>query len=342
MVKAIMAIGALIWMFTGPAGWADEPSVLVQPGRVVQRAISETLTVYGQVQADPDTVQIITMLHDGLIARVAARPGQRVAAGQTLLDVTISPSAHMAYLKARAAVDYARRELDRQQRLLSEKLATNAQVAAAQNTLQDARAALQALDAQGQNKAMMQITAPAAGIITQLKVKQGDWLQTGATLLEMAIGNHLVAVLGLEPEDIHRMAPGTPVTLRSVFVADYQANSQLREIHAIINPSTHLVDALVPIPADQSDGLVLGSSLTADVRLATHTGLTVPRSAVLQDQQGAYVFRIVDGHGRRVAVKTGVKTAQWVEITSGLTAGQVIVVVGNYELKDGMPVREGQ
>ena len=341
MVKAIMIIGALAWMITGPAGWAEEPSVLVQSAPVEQREISETLTVYGQVQPDPDTVQIITMLHDGLIARVAARPGQRVTEGETLLEVTTSPGAHVAYLKARAAVDYARRELDRQQRLLAERLATNAQVAAARNALQDARAALQALNAQGQNKAMMQITAPAGGIITQIKVKQGDWLQTGAALLEMAIGNHLVAVLGLEPEDIHQMAPGTPVTLRSVFVADYQADSQLREIHAIINPSTHLVDALVPIPAGQSDGLVLGSSLTADIRLVTHAGLTVPRSAVLQDEQGAYVFRIVDGRGRRVAVTTGVKTDQWVEITRGLTAGEVIVVVGNYELKDGMPVREG-
>lgn len=342
MIKRIMIIGALVWIMTGPAGWAEEPSVLVQQARVVQRPISETLTVYGQVQADPDTVQVVTMSHDGLIARVAARPGQRVIEGQTLLEVATSPAAHMVYLKARAAVDYAEHELARQQRLLKEKLTTNAQVAAAQNALQDARASLKALEAQGQNRAIVQVTAPAAGIITQLGIKQGDRLQAGTALLEMAIGNHLVAVLGLEPEDIHRLAPGIPVTIRSVFVPDYQASSQLREIHAIINPATHLVDALVPIPAGQTDGLVLGSNLTADIRLSEHTGLTVPRNAVLQDEQGAYVFRIVDGRGKRVSVTTGAETEQWVEITSGLKEDEAIVAVGNYALADGMKVREGQ
>ena len=342
MIKPIMIIIALVWVIAGPAGWAQEPSVMIRQALVIKRPISESLTVYGHVQADPDTVQIITMMHDGMIARVAARPGQRVMEGQTLLDVATSPGAHMEYLKSRAAVDYAGRELSRQQRLLTETLTTNAQVAAAQNALQDARAALKAIEAQGQNKAIVKVTAPAAGIITHLGVKQGDRLQAGAALLEMAIGNHLVAVLGLEPEDIHRLTPGTPVTIRSVFVPDYQSDSHLREIHAIINPATHLVDALVPIPAGQTDGLVLGSSLTADIRVSAHSGLTVPRNAVLQDEQGAYVFRIVDGRGRRVSVTTGVESDRWIEITGGLNADEAIVAVGNYALDDGMMVREGR
>jgi membrane fusion protein (multidrug efflux system) len=127
-----------------------------------------------------------------------------------------------------------------------------------------------------------------------------------------------------------------------VFVPEYQAESQLREIHAIINPTTHLVDVLVPIPADQTDHLVLGSSLSADIRLHAHTGMTVPRSAVLQDEQGAYVFRVVGGKAQRVAVTTGLKSDQWIEITSGLNPDEAVVTVGNYELKDGMPVREGR
>ena len=198
------------------------------------------------------------------------------------------------------------------------------------------------MQAQGQNKALSKVSAPASGIIIQLKAEQGKRLQAGAALLEMAIGNRLVAVLGIEPEDIRLLEPGTSVTIRSVFVPDYQADSQLREIHAIINPATRLVDALVPIPADQTDRLVLGSSLSADIRLHVHTGLTVPRSAVLQDEQGAYVFRIVDGRGKLVPVTTGLQSDQWIEITSGLNADEAIVAVGNYELRDGMPVREGQ
>jgi multidrug efflux pump subunit AcrA (membrane-fusion protein) len=46
------------------------------------------------------------------------------------------------------------------------------------------------------------------------------------------------------------------------------------------------------------------------------------------------------GRGQRVAVTTGLQSDQWIEIVSGLNAGEVVVTAGNYELKDGMPVRE--
>ena len=130
--------------------------------------------------------------------------------------------------------------------------------------------------------------------------------------------------------------------ISSVFVHGYKVESHLREIHAMINPATHLVDALVPIPEDQTDHLVLGSRLTAEIPLNAHTGLTVPRDAVLQDQQGSYVFRVVDGRAKRVEVTTGLTSDKWIEIVSGLKPDDSVVSVGNYELTDGMPVREGR
>jgi membrane fusion protein (multidrug efflux system) len=341
MMKNTMIACALLLVITCSRVWAQEPSVLIRQAKVVQQPISETLTVYGQVQADPDTVQTISLLHDGLVTRVAVVPGQRVKRGETLLELATSPGAHMDYLKARSAVDYAQSELARQQRLLKEQLTTNAQVEAARNALQDARAGLQALEAQGQNKTRDKVSSPAAGIITQLRAKQGDRLQAGAPVLEIAIGNRLVARLGVEPEDIRLLEPGAPVKIRSVFVPDYTADSQVRQIHAMINPATHLVDVLVPIPADETDQIVLGSSLSAEIQLNAHTGMTIPRSAVLQDEQGTYVFRVVGGTAQRVAVATGLESDQWIEITSGLKPDEAVVIVGNYELKDGMPVREG-
>jgi membrane fusion protein, multidrug efflux system len=342
MTKQTLTLCALALMLVCARLWAQEPSVLIQQTKVTQQPISEFLTVYGQVQPDPDSVQTISLLHDALITRVAVRPGQRVNRGETLLELTTSPTAHMEYLKARGAVDYAQRELARQQRLLKEQMATNSQVAAAANALQDAQAGLQALEAQGQDKARGKMSAPTAGIITQVRVKQGDRLQAGVAVLQIATGNRLVAVLGVEPEDIRLIEPGTHVKIRSVFVPDYKAEGQLHEIHAMINPATHLVDALVPIPDDQTDQLVLGSRLIAHIQLNAHSGTTVPRSAVLQDEQGTYVFRVVNGKAQRVTVTTGLESDQWIEITSGLNPDEEVVTVGNYELKDGMPVREGK
>jgi len=333
-----------VMLLLGMAAWtvqAQEPSALIKVSKVVEQPVSETLTVYGQVWADPDAIMTISLPHAGLITRVTVRLGQRVKRGDSLFELATSPAAHMQYLQARSAVDFAQSELNRRQRLFDEQLAVKAQVEAARKELQDARTNLQALEAQKQNKTVEAVSAPTDGIITQLGVNQGDRVQADTAALAIADGNRLIALLGVEPEDIRHLQPGVSVLISSVFVPDYKVESQLREIHAMINPSTHLVDALVPIPADQTDHLVLGSSLTADIRLNAHNGMTVPRSAVLQDQQGSYVFRIVDGRAQRVGVTTGLESDQWIEITDGLQPTDAVVSVGNYELTDGMVVREG-
>jgi len=343
MQKAVFArVLAVMLVTAGLTVQAQEPSVLVQETKVVQQPVSETLTVYGQVWADPDAVLTISLPRAGLITRVAVRLGQRVKYGDALFELVTSPAAHMQYLQAQSAVDYAQSDLIRQQRLLKEQLAVKAQVDAARKTLQDARTSLQALEAQKQNKTVEIVPAPTDGIVTQLAVKQGDRVQADAAALAIATGNRLIALLGVEPEDIRFLQPGISVLISSVFVSDYKVESRLREIHAMINPETHLVDALVPIPADQTDQLVLGSRLAADIQLNAHTGMTVPRSAVLQDEQGAYVFHVVGGKAQRVAVTTGLEKDQWIEITSGLKPNESVVSVGNYELTDGMPVREGR
>lgn len=341
MQKIVIAVSIIVFSVTVClSAEALEPSVMIQTSKVVKREVSETITVYGQVQADPDAVLTISQPHAGLITRVNVRLGQRVKRGDSLYELAISPAAHMEYLQAKSSVDFAQRELSHQQRLLEEQLTTKNQEDAARKSLDDARARLQALEARQQNKTTNTIIAPTNGIVTQLSVKQGDRVQADTSALAIASGNKLIALLGVEPEDIRYLQPGISVRISSVFVPDYEVESQLRAIHAMINPTTHLVDALVPIPADKTDHLVLGSFLTADIRFKRHTGMTVPRNAVLQSQQGSYVFRIVNGRAQRVEVATGLESDQWIEITSGLQEGDAIVSAGNYELTDGMPVRE--
>jgi len=319
---------------------AGEPSVRIQEAKVVQRTVSETITVYGRVQPAPNGVRTVSLPHAGLVTRVGVRLGQRIRRGALLIELTTAPAARMEYLQARSAVGYAERELARQQRLLQEQLATQAQVDAARKALSDAHSRLKALEAQGANKERERLTAPTDGIITALGVKQGDRVQANSTALAIATGDRLIAELGVEPEDIHLLEPGTPVTIRSVFVPGYEVHSTLLEIHAMINPTTHLVDALAPIPPDQADHLVLGSYLKADLKIHAHPATTVPRSAVLEDEGGPYVFVVVDGKAKRIHVGVGLADDRWMEITRGLEPGQSVVSVGNYVLRDGMAVRE--
>ena len=110
----------------------------------------------------------------------------------------------------------------------------------------------------------------------------------------------------------------------------------------MINPDTHLVDVLAAIPDEQVDHLVLGSRMKALIELAAYNTLVVPRSALLKDEKGDYIFLVAKGRAHRVAVNRGVDTRMFVEIKGEVQAGDIVVVSGNYELKDGMSVREAR
>ncbi len=333
-------LGLLGMACTSISNADDRVSVAVKTTVVIEKQIGETLIAYGVLDPDPDQVLSLSLPHAGLINRVWVRLGQRIKSGDKLLEVITAPDARMQYLQAQSAVDFATRELMRKQRLLEEQLATNAQVDAASKALRDARATLDALHKRGLDRTKETLRAPMDGIITQLNVAQGQRVQANTTAMLIAAEKRLIARLGVEAEDLGRLKPGTPVTLTSVFVPEVKVESQIREVHAMINPRTHLVEVLSPIPEQQIDHLVLGSRILGHIQLTPHQALVVPRSAVLGDEQSAFVYTVKQGKARKIKVQTGLEQGDEIEIIGPLKAGDSIITLGNYELSDGMAIRE--
>lgn len=318
----------------------EKPSVLVQTRRVVKQSVSEILHVYGVLLPDPDQSISLSLSHGGYVTKVWSRLGQRVKKGDKLLELDASPSARLQFIQARRDVDFAKRELAHQQRLEQEQLATHAQVEAARKILLNAKTSLAALRELGLEKSHEVLKAPMDGIITQLNITQGQRVQAEMTAMLIASEDKLIARLGVEPEDLTYVVPGLPVTISSVFEPDYQAKTTVREVHAMINPDTHLVDVLAAIPYEQVDHLVLGGKMTAEIELAAHDGLVVPRSAVIKNENGNFIFLLSDGKARQVTIDKGIDTPDLIEIKGKVKEGDIVITSGNYELKDGMMVRE--
>ncbi|VAW37172.1 hypothetical protein MNBD_DELTA03-1676, partial [hydrothermal vent metagenome] len=167
--------------------YADEiTSVAVKTAIVVERPVSETIIAYGILAPDPDQVLSLSLPHAGLINRVWVRLGQRVKSGDKLLEVITAPDARMQYLQAQSGVDFATRELEREQRLLEEQLSTKAQVDTARKALRDAKSSLEALRLRGLDRVEETLLAPMDGIITRLNVTQGQRVQTDTTAMLIA------------------------------------------------------------------------------------------------------------------------------------------------------------
>ncbi len=318
----------------------EAPSVAVKTAVVTEKSVGETLIAYGVLDPDPDQVLSLSLPHAGLINRVWVRLGQRVKRGDKLLEVVTAPDARMQYLQAQSAVDFARRELKCTQRLLEEQLTTKAKVDAARKTLGDARASLEALRKRGLDLAEETLLAPMDGIITQLDVAQGQRVQADTAAMLIAAEKRLIARLGVEAEDLGSLVSGTPVTITSVFVPEVLVKSEIREIHAMINPATHLVEVLAPIPENQIDHLILGSRIIGHIHLPAHLALMVPRSAVLGDDADAFVYIVREGKAHKINVQVGLEQNEKIEVSGNIKAGDSVVILGNYELSEGSTVRE--
>lgn len=343
-VKQLILLGVALLSGASlvPAVPADEPSVLVKTAAAEERTVTDSLDAYGILDPDPDQVLSLSLPHAGLINRVWVRLGQRVESGDRLLEVVTAPDARMQYLQAQSAVDFARRELARQQRLLDEQLATKAQVDAARKSLQDASSTLKALEKRGLDVAQETLRAPMDGIITRLDVSQGQRVQADSTAMLIAAEKRLIARLGVEPEDLQAVHPGAVVTVTPVFTPGVSIETSIREVHAMIDPDTQLVEVLAAIPEQQVERLVLGSRIRGRIQLASRTSLVVPRSAVLSEGGNTYLFVAESGRARRVMVQTGWEEGDLVAVSGTLRAGDKVVVTGNYELADGMAVREAR
>jgi hypothetical protein len=108
------------------------------------------------------------------------------------------------------------------------------------------------------------------------------------------------------------------------------------EIFGSVNPQTQFVDVLVDVPDNR---LMLGVRVRAEIQLNTQAEWVVPRSAVLRDQQGAYIFQVQDGKAHRIEVQTGLERSGKVAVHGRFSPKAPVVSLGNYELQDGMAVR---
>lgn len=340
--RAAAALLVALLMFAPVTSDADgsAPSVLVQVAPVTRHSLKETVTAFGHVQPDPDQATSITLKRAGTVSRLSVRLGQRVAKGQVLLQFDTAPDARMQYRQAEAAANFARGDLERVQRLFNEQLATREQLAAARRGLRDAEARLRAQREVGNERSTEILRAPFSGIITQLSVGRGQRVQANTVVLLLASRDALVVPLGLEQEDAMRVQPGQAVVLASVFRPEINAASEVGDVHAMVNPQTHLVDVYARVPKKAANDLVLGEVMRGVITLRQQQVLAVPRGAVLRDDRGAYIFVVREGRARRVEVAPGLQADGFVGVSGDLKEGDVVVTVGNYELADGMAVRE--
>lgn len=342
-MKNSLLLCAVLLIFFGSAEYAlpaDATSALVQTQPLMRQTLAETISSYGIVGVDPLNTESINLPRAGQVTRLLVSQGEVVKKDTPLLQMETSPQERVSYEQARSAVDLAKGELARVQNLLIQQLATRSQVANAQKALRDAEASLAAEEKRGTGAPSEIVRAPFDGIVSVVQISQGDRIQAGAPAMQLSRIDRPRIVLGIEPEDARKVKRGMPVKLVPVFDSTQSAAGVVSSVNGMINPQTGLVDLLVMFKPGQAFRLIPGIRIQGLITLSSRRGFVVPRQAILSDSQGAYIFVTRNGRAHRINVRTKGESNGLIGISGPFRKQDRVVVLGNYELREGMEVRE--
>jgi RND family efflux transporter MFP subunit len=206
-------------------------------------------------------------------------------------------------------------------------------ISQAEAQLAQAKAQVQATTAQLRNT---QVLAPTSGEVAERNGRVGDVSSPSQPLFKIIEKGRLEAVFRVTEDQLPQISPGQSVKITSKNDSKLSFQGKVREIEPLVNEESRQAIVKVDLPASAS--LKPGMSLQGLITTSAMQGLTVPSKAVLPQADGSsIVYRVqADGTVKAQPVKLGeIMSGDRVEIKSGLSAGDRVVVKGAPFLKDG-------
>jgi len=315
----------------GGRGGAQEVAAV----ETTERTFTDTLQLVG-VARGQRSVNIVSSTSE-LITRVLFRDGQSVRAGAPLLELeTREEDADI--IEAQSRVDQARREYERTQDLADRGIAPRVSAEQAEAALQAAEASLEAARARRGDR---MIRAPFSGVLGLTTVTPGTLVGPNTVITTLDDISTIRIDFPLPERYLARVQSGTPISATADAFPGSQFTGRIARVDTRIDEVTRSATARAELP--NPEGRIRpGMSMRVTVRQGQRQSLAVPESAIQYEGEGAFVYRLMpaeDGRiAQRVEVETGVVEDGYVEILSGLDAGETVVASGLNRIQPGAPV----
>jgi len=323
---------------------AEVPTISAETGTVARRDLVEPLLVRGAVAALPNEDVKLAAQVPGRVVAMSVAEGDSVRAGQVVAEIEAPPledqqrQARAALSQAGAAVENARLNLARTERLFERGIAAGKEVedarvqgAASEAGLEQAEAALATADRQ---LGRAHVRSPISGQVVKRFVGVGEQVDgtSAQPLLEVANVDRVEVYAHVASDHLGSVRVGQPAAIVSDAWPDRTFDGVVIAIAPAVDPATNA--ALVRIRVlNPERRLKIGMFAQARIGLQEKKGvLVVPPSAVSKTDEGAAVYVVSGEDATRTPVTLGLETPEAVEVVSGVKEGQKVLVSGIHGL----------
>lgn len=274
----------------------------------------------------------------GTVMRVLVSEGDRVEKGQ-LLAVLDTTTMENAYEMARAALDRAEDAYNRLKPMYDSGSLPEIKLVEVETSLQQAKAAAAIAR---KNLEDCSLYATVDGFVGSRSIDPGMNVLPGITAIKIVNIDKVYAKVAVSEKDIPRIKRGQMATVTVGALGDRPFEGPVEEVGVLANPVARTYNIKIAIA---NDGNAIKPGMICESRIPmseTLTGVVVPNRAVQVDENGVNYVYIATDNGTRVErknVKTGRLMTDGIEITSGLHAGEKVVVAGQQKLVDNASVQ---
>jgi len=285
----------------------------------------------------PSSRSIVRAEAPGSVVAIGPELGDAVKKGALLARIEVkalgdaATSAQSGVTAAQAQLELARREVQRIEALVQggalaqrELDRARSQLTAAEAAVTQARAQLAASRSQLGDAVAR---APFGGLIARRAVNVGDVVLPGAELYEIIDPSTMRLEASVASDDLSVVAPGKGVDFAVRGYPDQKFAGQISRVAPAADPVTRQIQVLVEIP-NPGNKLIAGLYAEGRIAAAAREALIAPLAAIDASGDQPSVLRVKAGAVERVVVALGLRDdrAELAEITSGLAAGDVVVL----------------
>src|SRR5580693_9430800 len=331
----------------------------------IKRPITETSEFLGRIEA-VNRVNVVARVTAFLEKRLFEE-GNEIKAGDHLYRLERGPfeadlaSKQAVVAQLQATLENAKLTTDRARTLLGGPAGQQSTYDAAIASQRSLEAQVQAAQAQVQSSQInldyTDIRSPIDGKIGRTAVTEGNVVNPGSGVLTTIVSQDPMYVTfpvsvreGLALRERYATRGGFKAVVIRIRLPDgrpYDQVGQLNFVNNTIDQGTDTILLRGTIPNPQSAGGVRELTDNEFVSVLLEgvqpvEVLAIPRSAVLSDQQGDYVFVLgADNKAEQRRVKLGQSTSTVASVTNGLQPGEKVIVEGLQRVRPNQPVAPG-
>lgn len=274
-------------------------------GEPALSSFSELVHFTGTIIPSVNGKAQISLPTQGVITRIYCKPGQLIAKGTVLFEVSGNDFIDLQreFAESTAMFQRLKSEYERLKELNAENIGTKKELILAESSYNAEKARLNALKIKLQNIGLdinkieegiffssFQMKAPIKGHVISINTNIGQYVESQQTIAEITDSESFQLKLSVFEKDINKVKPGQNAEFYLLGNKADKFIAKLVSVGKLINTDTKSVDCYAELQNFEKEQLVSNQFVEGDIVVDADSVLSVPEAAVLKSENDMFVL----------------------------------------------------